>query len=42
MTPLRRVATAGDVAEVILNLLTGNRFVTGEIVVIDGGYSATT
>lgn len=42
MTPLRRVATAGDVAEVILSLLTGNRFVTGEIVVIDGGYSATT
>lgn len=42
MTPLRRVATAEDVAEVIVNLLTSNRFVNGEVVVIDGGYSATT
>src|SRR5713226_8392996 len=41
-TPLRRVATAEDVAEVIVNLITGNRFVNGEVVVIDGGYSATT
>jgi 3-oxoacyl-[acyl-carrier protein] reductase len=41
-TPLRRVATTDDVAEVIVNLITGNRFVNGEIVVIDGGYSATT
>jgi 3-oxoacyl-[acyl-carrier protein] reductase len=41
-TPLRRVATAEDVAEVIVNLITSNRFVNGEVVVIDGGYSATT
>jgi 3-oxoacyl-[acyl-carrier protein] reductase len=41
-TPLRRCATAEDVAEVIVNLITGNRFVNGEIIVIDGGYSATT
>jgi 3-oxoacyl-[acyl-carrier protein] reductase len=41
-TPLRRCATPDDVAEVIVNLLTGNRFVNGEIVVVDGGYSATT
>ena len=41
-TPLGRVATAEDVAEVIVNLITSNRFVNGEIVVIDGGYSATT
>lgn len=41
-TPLRRVATAEDVAEVIVNLITGNRFVNGEVIVIDGGYSATT
>jgi 3-oxoacyl-[acyl-carrier protein] reductase len=41
-TPLRRVATPEDVAEVIVNLITSNRFVTGEILVIDGGYSATT
>src|SRR5262252_1811936 len=31
-TPLRRVATAEDVAEVIVNLITSNRFVTGEVV----------
>ena len=42
MTPLRRVATAEDVAQVIVNLITGNRFVNGEVIVIDGGYSATT
>jgi 3-oxoacyl-[acyl-carrier protein] reductase len=41
-TPLRRVATAEDVAEVIVNLITSNRFVNGEVVVIDGGFSATT
>ncbi|HEX4643054.1 MAG TPA: SDR family NAD(P)-dependent oxidoreductase [Candidatus Acidoferrales bacterium] len=41
-TPLRRCATAGDVAEVIVNLITSNRFVNGEVIVIDGGYSATT
>jgi len=41
-TPLGRNVTADDVAEVIVNLLTGNRMVTGEIVVIDGGYAATT
>jgi 3-oxoacyl-[acyl-carrier protein] reductase len=27
---------------VMLNLLTANRFVTGEIVVIDGGFTAST
>jgi 3-oxoacyl-[acyl-carrier protein] reductase len=42
LTPLRRCATAEDVAEVMLNLITSNRFVNGEVVVIDGGYSATT
>ena len=41
-TPLRRCATSEDVAEVIVNLITGNRFVNGEIIVIDGGYAATT
>lgn len=41
-TPLKRCVTADDVAEVILNLLTANRFVTGEIVVIDGGFTAST
>ncbi|WP_322013645.1 SDR family oxidoreductase [Paraburkholderia sp. J12] len=41
-TPLRRCVTSDDVAETMLNLLQGNRFVTGEIVVIDGGYTSST
>jgi 3-oxoacyl-[acyl-carrier protein] reductase len=41
-TPLRRCATSEDVAEVIVNLITSNRFVNGEIIVIDGGFAATT
>jgi 3-oxoacyl-[acyl-carrier protein] reductase len=41
-TPLRRCATAEDVAEVIVNLIVSNRFVNGEVIVVDGGYSATT
>lgn len=41
-TPLKRCVTADDVAEVMLNLITGMRFVTGEIVVIDGGFTSST
>jgi 3-oxoacyl-[acyl-carrier protein] reductase len=41
-TPLRRCATAEDVAEVIMNLITSNCFVNGEVIVIDGGFAATT
>jgi 3-oxoacyl-[acyl-carrier protein] reductase len=41
-TPLRRCVTAEDVAEVIVNLIISNRLVNGEIVVVDGGYAATT
>ena len=41
-TPLRRCVTADDVAETMLNLIQGNRFVTGEIVVIDGGFTSST
>jgi 3-oxoacyl-[acyl-carrier protein] reductase len=41
-TPLRRVVTADDVAETILSLIQSNRFVTGEIVVIDGGFTSST
>jgi 3-oxoacyl-[acyl-carrier protein] reductase len=41
-TPLRRVVTAEDVAETIMSLVQGNRFVTGEIIVIDGGFAAST
>jgi 3-oxoacyl-[acyl-carrier protein] reductase len=41
-TPLRRTVTADDVAEVIVNLITSNKMVNGETVVIDGGFAATT
>ena len=41
-TPLKRCCTADDVAESMLSLINGNRFVTGEIIVIDGGFSSTT
>jgi 3-oxoacyl-[acyl-carrier protein] reductase len=41
-TPLRRCAIPEDVAEVIVNLLISNRFVNGEVIVVDGGYSAAT
>lgn len=41
-TPLGRCATPEDVADTVVSLVTANRFVTGEVVVIDGGYSATT
>src|SRR5580700_7139964 len=41
-TPLDRCVTAEDVAEVIVNLIISNRLVNGEIVVVDGGYAATT
>jgi 3-oxoacyl-[acyl-carrier protein] reductase len=42
LTPLKRCVTADDVAETMLNLLQSNRFVTGEIIVIDGGFTAST
>ena len=41
-TPLKRVVTADDVAETIMSLVQANRFVTGEIIVIDGGFTAST
>ncbi len=41
-TPLKRVCTAEDVAEVMVNLIVGNKFVTGEVIVIDGGFTAST
>ncbi|MDT7553207.1 MAG: hypothetical protein QOI16_1743 [Pseudonocardiales bacterium] len=42
LTPLRRCVTADDVAKTVVSLITSSPFVTGEIVVIDGGFSATT
>jgi 3-oxoacyl-[acyl-carrier protein] reductase len=41
-TPLKRCVTADDVAESMMSLIHGNRFVTGEIIVIDGGFTAST
>ncbi len=42
MTPLKRCVTEDEVAITIVSLITSNPFVNGEVVVIDGGYSATT
>ncbi|MFJ9411188.1 SDR family NAD(P)-dependent oxidoreductase [Streptomyces sp. NPDC101393] len=41
-TPMRRCVTPEDVARSILSLIDSNPFVTGEIVVVDGGFTATT
>ena len=41
-TPLERNVTLDDVAESIFALATSHPFVTGDIVVIDGGFTATT
>jgi len=41
-TPLRRVVTADDVAETMMSLIETNRFVTGEVIVVDGGFASST
>ena len=41
-TPLKRCCTADDVAESMMSLIISNHFVTGEIIVVDGGFSSTT
>lgn len=41
-TPLQRCVTADDVAETMMSLIQSNRFVNGEIVVVDGGFANTT
>ena len=41
-TPLKRVVTADDVAQTMMSLIDSNRFVTGEVIVIDGGYTSST
>ena len=38
---MQRNVTGEDVAETIFSLITSNPFVTGETIVIDGGYAAT-
>ena len=40
--PMQRNVTVEDVAETIYSLAAANPFVTGETIVIDGGYAATT
>ena len=40
-TPMKRNVTVDDVAETVFSLITSNPFVTGETIVIDGGYAAT-
>ncbi|HET9091601.1 MAG TPA: SDR family oxidoreductase, partial [Acidimicrobiales bacterium] len=42
MTPLKRVATPDDVAEAMVPLALSNRFVTGQILVVDGGFTSVT
>jgi 3-oxoacyl-[acyl-carrier protein] reductase len=41
-TPMKRNVTAADVAETIFSLIASNPYVTGETIVVDGGYAATT
>lgn len=41
-TPLKRCCTEEDVADSMLTLILHNRFVTGEIIIVDGGFSSTT
>jgi 3-oxoacyl-[acyl-carrier protein] reductase len=41
-TPLKRVVTADDVAETMMTLVEANKFVTGEVIVIDGGFTSST
>jgi 3-oxoacyl-[acyl-carrier protein] reductase len=42
MTPLKRCATSEDVAEVVYALIEHMHFVTGETIIIDGGFANTT
>jgi 3-oxoacyl-[acyl-carrier protein] reductase len=41
-TPLKRNVTFEDVADTMLSLIEHNRFVTGEIVIVDGGFANVT
>jgi 3-oxoacyl-[acyl-carrier protein] reductase len=41
-TPLKRCVTMDDVAEVVLTLIEHMKFVTGETIIIDGGFARTT
>ncbi|MES2258237.1 MAG: SDR family NAD(P)-dependent oxidoreductase [Pseudomonadota bacterium] len=41
-TPLKRCATSEDVADTVVAIATSMRFVNGQVIVIDGGYSSIT
>lgn len=41
-TPMKRNVTLDDVADSVFALATSHRFVTGEVIVVDGGFTATT
>jgi 3-oxoacyl-[acyl-carrier protein] reductase len=41
-TPLRRVSTPEDIAQVVLSLIEGADFVTGQTITVDGGYTVGT
>ncbi|MBC8167396.1 MAG: SDR family oxidoreductase [Bryobacteraceae bacterium] len=40
-TPARRAGTAGEVAEAVIHFLTASKFVTGQLIAVDGGLSQT-
>ncbi len=42
MTPMKRCVTPEDVAEVVLAIIEHMHFVTGETIVVDGGFAKTT
>ena len=39
-TPMRRIAEPSDIAQIILSLIKGNDFITGHIMVADGGMTS--
>ncbi|MEC7491047.1 MAG: SDR family oxidoreductase [Pseudomonadota bacterium] len=41
-TPLQRVVNAEDVARTVMSLVDGNKSVSGQILVVDGGFSSVT
>ncbi|MGB0631444.1 MAG: SDR family oxidoreductase, partial [Alphaproteobacteria bacterium] len=41
-TPLQRVVNAQDVAQTVMTLVDGNKSVSGQILVVDGGYASVT
>jgi 3-oxoacyl-[acyl-carrier protein] reductase len=41
-TPLQRVVNAEDVAQTVMTLVDGNKSVSGQILVVDGGFASVT